>query len=67
MSMKTTRLYTYWDPDQAHTILEFLDQLRDQIWEIYGDEIVDLLRNASNTPTKDEHQIKLEFDDDIDF
>lgn len=67
MSMKITRLYTYWDPDQAHTILEFLDRLRDQIWEIYGDEIVDLLRNRSDTPTKDQHQIELEFDDDIDF
>ena len=67
MSMKITRLYTYWDPHQAHTILEFLDRLRDQLWEIYGDEIVDLLRNASDTPTKHQHQIELEFDDDIDF
>ena len=67
MSMKITRLYTYWDSDQAHTIIEFLDRLRDQLWEIYGDEIVDLLREGSVTPITDERQTTLDFDDDIVF
>lgn len=67
MSMKITRLYTYWDPGQAHTIIEFLDRLRDQLCEIYGDEIVNLLREGSDNSIKDEHQTEFEFDDDIEF
>ena len=31
MTMKITRLTTHWDPDEAHTIIEFLDRLRDEL------------------------------------
>ena len=48
MSMKVTRAYTHWTPEEAHTIIEFLDRLRDQLCDIYGDQIVSLLRETSN-------------------
>jgi hypothetical protein len=67
MSMKVTRLYTYWDAPEAHAVIEFLEVLRDQLWEIYGDQIVDLLREASVTQVVNEHQGELEFDDDLEF
>jgi hypothetical protein len=67
MSMNITRLYTYWEAAEAHTVIEFLDVLRDQLWEIYGDQIVDLLREASVTHHVNEHQGELEFDDDLDL
>jgi len=67
MPMKITRLTTHWDADQAHTILEFLDELRDQLCEIYGDEIIDLLRGGTANHIGDEHQDELPFDDDIAF
>jgi hypothetical protein len=67
MSMKVTRLYTYWDAPEAHAVIEFLEVLRDQLWEIYGDQIVDLLREASVTQVVNEHQGEFEFDDDLEF
>jgi len=67
MSMKVTRLYTHWTPEEAHTIIEFLDRLRDQLCDIYGDQIVSLLREACVSQDIDERQTELEFDDDIEF
>ena len=67
MSMKITRLYTYWEPAEAHAVIEFLEVLREQLWEIYGDQIVDLLREVSVTQVVNEHQGELEFDDDVEF
>ncbi len=67
MSMKVTRLYIYWTAEEAHTVIEFLDILRDQLWEAYGDEIVDMLRDASANQTQHEDQVAFEFDDDVDF
>lgn len=67
MSMKITRLYAHWEAVEAQTIIEFLDLLRDQLWETHGDQIVDLLRETSATQIVDENQAELEFDDDIEF
>lgn len=67
MSMKVTRLYTHWSPAEAQTIIEFLDQLRDQLWEVYGDPVAHLLREACVSQAVDERQTKLGFDDDIEF
>jgi len=67
MSMKVTRLYTYWEPAEAHTVIEFLEVLREQLWEIYGDQIVDLLREEAVTQVVNKHQGELEFDDDVEF
>ncbi len=67
MTMKITRLYTYWEAADAHTVIEFLDVLRDQLWEIYGDQIGDLLREPSITQVVNEHQGELPFDGDLEF
>ena len=67
--MKVTRLYTHWSPAEAHTIIQFLDHLRDQLCEVYGDPITSLLREAGVPQGVDELQteLELEFDDDIEF
>jgi len=67
MSMKVTRLYTHWEAAQAQAIIEFLDHLREQLWEIHGDQIVEMLREASDTQDINEQQAEFEFDDDIEF
>ena len=67
MTMKVTRLYTHWDAEQAHTIITFLDELREQLCEIYGDQIADMLRAASSDNLLDEQQTEFDFDDDIGF
>ena len=60
MTMRITRLTTYWNAEQAETVITFLDELKDLLWEVYGEEITDMRRRASESDTSD-------FDDDIDF
>lgn len=67
MSMKVTRLYTHWSPAEAHTIIEFLDHLRNQLCDIYGDQVIRILHEASVSQDVDERQVKLEFNHDIEF
>lgn len=67
MSMKVTRLTTHWTAGEAYTVIEFLDVLRDQLWETYGDAVIDMLRDASANPARHKEQIEFEFDDDIEF
>jgi len=67
MSLSITHLPTHWDAAEAYTVIAFLDLLRDQLWETYGDQITDLLRAADTGPNYDEQQIELAFDDDLGF
>lgn len=68
MTMKTTRLTTYWTADEADTVVAFLDELRDSLWESYGEKITEMRRNAVTRTERDTHQAELLFDDgDIDF
>ncbi len=67
MNMKVTPLHTYWTAEEAHTVIEFLQVLRDQLWEIYGDTVVDMLRETSANTARHENQVEFEFDDEIDF
>ena len=64
MSLSITRLPTHWDADEAYTVIAFLDLLRDQLWETYGDDITTMLRDVTH---HDERQIELAFDDELNF
>ena len=65
MSLSITHLPTHWDTAEAYTVIAFLDVLRDQLWETYGEDITAMLQDASNAA--DEHQIELALDDDLNF
>ena len=68
MAMKITRLTTYWTAEEADTVMAFLDELRDTLWECYGEQIIDMRRNALARTEGDPGQTELAFDDDdIDF
>jgi len=67
MTMNTTRITTYWNTQDAHTVIEFLDILRDQLWETYGDEIVATYREVAQAESYYENQNESGFDDEIDF
>ena len=67
MSMKITRLHTHWSAEEAHTVIGFLQMLQDQLWDIYGDTVVDMLHDASAEKAWQETQVKFEFDDEIKF
>ena len=66
MSLSFNHLPTHWDTGEAYTVIAFLDLLRDQLWETYGDDITIMLRDAANAD-RDDRQIELAFDDELDF
>jgi len=67
MTMKVTRLTTYWTIDEAATAIEFLDILRDAFWETYGEQITEMHREAYDNRFQDINQCELGFDDDLPF
>jgi len=67
MSMKITRLHSHWSAEEAHTVIEFLEVLRKQLWENYGDAVVDMLREASAEKVWQEAQVTFEFDNEIEL
>ena len=67
MTMKVTRLTTYWTVDEAATVIDFLDGLRDALWETYGEKITTMPREAYDNRIQDINQCELGFDDDIPF
>ena len=67
MTLKIIRISTHWEAEDACTVIQFLDELRDGLWCIYGDQITDMLREASEPPLENTDQGELEFDDEIPF
>ena len=47
MTMRVNQITTHLRSEDAYTIIEFLDQLREMLMQTYGDEIVALLQEAS--------------------
>jgi hypothetical protein len=66
MSLSITRLATYWNAAEAYTVIAFLDALRDQLWETYGEQIDAMFREEVES-CNDDRQTEMPFDDDIDF
>jgi hypothetical protein len=64
MTMKITQLTTYWTADEADAVVAFLDELRDTLWECYGEQITEMRRNAQTRAERDTSQAELLFDDD---
>jgi len=63
MSMKITRVRTYWDAGEACTVIEFLDLLRNQLWDHYGEQITAMLKEAAADQANDDEQHAFDFDD----
>jgi hypothetical protein len=61
MTMRVNTLVTHLRAEDALTVIEFLDQLRELLTHTYGDEIKTLLQDAS-PPTPDAG-----VDDDLTF
>ena len=67
MSMKITRLRTYWSASEASSVIEFLDLLRDQLWDRYGEQITAMLHEAAAEQANDDDQHVIDFEDDPPF
>jgi uncharacterized protein YktA (UPF0223 family) len=61
--MKTMKLTTYWSTEEANTVCEFLDALKDAVWDEYGDKIVALHRAIHEEVQASAKQCSLPFDD----
>jgi hypothetical protein len=46
MTMRVNKIVTYLRPEDAYTLVEFLDQLREALMETYGDDITAMLQEA---------------------
>jgi len=49
-----TQLRTHWTADDAYCVIEFLDELRDVLWDSYGDQIIEMQQQAMAQPPPDE-------------
>ena len=49
MSMRVNTIITHLRPEDAHTLIEFLDQVRDALMQTYSGEIRAMLREAETT------------------
>ncbi len=54
----------YWTPEQAHAVVELLDDLRDCIVEHYQLQLIDLYREQQGTGAADPPD---DMDDDLPF
>lgn len=61
MTMRINTIVTHFRPEDAYTLIEFLDQLRDVLMQTYGDEMRTLLQEASP------REPRVECDDDEPF
>ncbi|MFN2329313.1 MAG: hypothetical protein ABR612_10370 [Chromatocurvus sp.] len=65
MSMKVLRLCAHWQAEDACSALTFIDELREQIINEYGEEIVQMLQEASTAG--EAQQLELPFVDAAPF
>jgi hypothetical protein len=49
MTMKFTQLITRWDAGDAQLVISFLDELRDVLCTTYGEDIIKLHRQESES------------------
>ena len=53
MSMRVNTIITHLRPEEAMTLIEFLDQLREVLMQTYGDEVTAMLQDASQRAPQD--------------
>jgi c-di-GMP-binding flagellar brake protein YcgR len=66
MTMRLTQLATHWEPDEALAMIQLLDQLKEQLWSVYAEEII-RQEYASQKHRIDKEQLALDFDDPSPF
>lgn len=53
MTMRINTVVTHLRPEDAHTVIEFLDQLRYVLMQNYGNDIRAMLQEATTTFARD--------------
>ena len=59
-----------WSPEQALAVYEFLDELRDRVWDLYHEPIIEQLKAERRIQQQNDNQLELPlypFNDEIPF
>jgi hypothetical protein len=59
-----------WSPEQALAVYEFLDELRDRVWDLYHEPITEQLKAERRIQEQNDDQLELPlypFNDEIPF
>lgn len=67
MTMKLMQLKTHWNAEDAYAVISFLDELRDLLWATYGDDIIEMLQDATSHHATSSESGTPELNDEIDF
>ena len=57
----------YWSPEQALAVYELLDDLRDRVWDLYGEQITARMRFEYEEQQKRAQLELFPFNDEIPF
>ena len=60
----------HWSPEQALAVYEFLDELRDRVWDRYREQLIEQLQAEQQLQAHNDAQLELPlfpFDDAIPF
>ena len=63
--MKILKITTHWTPEEADCVYQFLDELKEALWQSYGEDILHMYQTI-----QDEQQAANEacdFNDEIPF
>lgn len=62
MNQRTIDLPLFWSAGQAATVLDYLDRLRDLIWDTYGEDIIALRTGEHEGDELPDDQCRFEFE-----
>lgn len=63
--MRILKITTYWTPEEADCIYQFLDECKEALWQSYGEEIVKMYQDIQDEQqTRDAQR---DFDDELPF
>jgi len=67
MTMNTTRLTMYCTTGEAATVIDFIDTLRDALWETYGEQITRIHHEEHDARTPHSTHCEFDFNDPLPF
>ena len=62
MSKQCIDVAYYWTPAEAAAVLDYLDRLRDCVWEMYHQDIIELRKAEDAEPCTNDNQHGLDLD-----
>lgn len=63
--MRILKIVTYWTPEEADGIYQFMDELKEALWQSYGDDIAKMHHDIHDKQQLSDAQSG--FDDEIPF